>query len=78
MSGRAFAVLMDEREEAARRVESARAELDRLERSVVIAQASLSGAQSDLEDIEGAMHKVDPASMAILTGNTEPEGQVER
>jgi len=78
MSGRAFVILMDEREQAAKRVTETRVELDRLERSVAIAQAGLAGAQSDLEDIERAMSRIDPAAMAILTGKTEPAGEDER
>lgn len=74
MSGRAFLILMDERAEAEKRVEAARLEVGHLERSVVIAQAAASGAQRDLQDIEAAMKKIDPASMAILTGETEQEG----
>lgn len=73
MSGSAFAVLMDERAQARERVKKARAELERLARSVEIGERALASAQADLDDFEAAMRLVDPAMTAALLGDEEPD-----
>lgn len=75
MAGRAFVLLMDERERLIKKHDEAVLEVAQAERTLSFVQSSLESARSDLDDIESAMRQLDPASMAILEGKTEPEGE---
>ncbi|UVF61335.1 hypothetical protein SEA_SPARCETUS_6 [Microbacterium phage Sparcetus] len=75
MSGRAFVILMDEREALVKKHDDAVLEVKQAERTLSFTKDELEGIKTNLQEIEDAMRQIDPASMAILEGKTEPEGE---